>query len=117
MHAPVSELTIRPADDRDSANLIALIDRVFGEYSNCFLDVDNEMPELNAPATAATNEEGRWWVVEDNGIVVGSCAVMPDGDGIMELKRLYIAKCARRRGLAASFRTPPRRLVRVRASP
>lgn len=101
MSASVRELVVRPVADKDSVDLIVLIDTVFGEYPNCILDVDNEMPELRSPASAAKAEDAQWWVVEDAGKVVGSCAVMPEGDGTMELKRLYIAKEARRRGLAA----------------
>lgn len=101
MNAPVKDILVRPVEDRDSRGLIVLIDTVFGEYPNCILDVDNEMPELRSPARAAEAEEGHWWVAERDGRVVGSCAVMPDSDGTMELKRLYVAKGARRRGLAA----------------
>jgi len=103
MCATVSDLTIRPAEDRDSAELIDLIDTVFGEYPNCVLDVEGEMPELKSPGSAARAEEGRWWVAEAEGKLVGSCAIMPDADDAMELKRLYVAKPARRRRLAARF--------------
>ena len=101
MKARINDIVIRPVTDTDSAALIMLIDTVFGEYPNCILDVDNEVPELQTPARAAADEEGRWWVAECRGEVVGSCAVVPEGGSTMELKRLYVAKAARRRGLAA----------------
>ena len=102
MNGTDHNLVVRPVADSDSADLIALIETVFGEYPNCYLDVDKEMPELRAPAHAAREDDCRWWVAEAEGAVVGSCAAVPDDDaGTMELKRLYVAKSARRQGLAA----------------
>ncbi len=101
MAETANDLVIRPVADSDSAALIALIETVFGEYPNCYLDIDNEMPELRAPARAAREDESRWWVAESDGAVVGSCAVFQDEDDTVELKRLYVAKEARRQGLAA----------------
>lgn len=99
--AEIKEIVIRPVTDTDSEGLISLIGTVFDEYQNCFLDVDGEMPELKAPARSVMNDDCRWWVAEEDGAVVGSCAAMPDGSDAVELKRLYVAKQARRRGLAA----------------
>ena len=103
MAGAVSDLVIRPVADSDSAALIALIETVFGEYPNCYLDIDKEMPELRAPARATREDDSRWWVAESDGAVVGSCALFPDDDDTIELKRLYVAKDARRRGLAAQL--------------
>lgn len=97
----MDEMIIRSARDEDSEKLIRMIDGVFAEYPGCILDVDAEMPELRAPATAARVDSGRWWVAELDKKIVGSIAVVPDGDGIVELKRLYVASSARRRGLGA----------------
>ena len=110
------ELAIRPAADSDSAGLIALINTVFGEYPNCYLDVDNEMPELKAPARCAREEDGYWWVADAGGKLVGSCAMIPDADGVVELKRLYVAKPARRRGLGAQFVAMAEREARERGA-
>lgn len=104
MNEAANRLVVRPVEDGDSGELIALIDMVFGEYPNCVLDVDNEMPELKAPARAAKESDARWWVAEAGGAIVASCAVEPEENvETLELKRLYVAKDARRRGLAAHF--------------
>lgn len=95
----MTDLIIRSVHDRDSTGLIALIDRVFGEYPGCILDVDADMPELRSPASSAQNTDARWWVAELDGEIVGSVSIAPaDGQGV-ELKRLYVAASARRRGL------------------
>lgn len=94
--------TLRDGDDGDSSGLIALIGAVFAEYPGCILDVDGEMPELRAPASAYRARGGRLWVAEDGGRVVGCGAVRPAGEGI-ELSKLYVASAARRRGLGGAL--------------
>jgi len=103
MSVHATKPVVRLVADSDSEGLIALIGAVFSEYPNCFLDVDKEMPELRAPARSAADEDAAWWAAEDSGAIVGSCAVMPDDSGTVELKRLYVAKQARRRGLGEHF--------------
>ena len=70
----------RPATDDDSAGVIDLIARVFAEYPGCVLDVDREEPELRTPASSFD----RFWVVEENGTVVGCIACALHGD-VVEL--------------------------------
>ena len=97
----MSDIVIRSARDEDFEGLILLISNVFSEYPGCVLDVDVDMPELRKPATAVTNESGRWWIAELDGAVVGSVAVTPERKSVVELKKLYVSPPARRRGLGA----------------
>ena len=85
---------IRPARDADSAAVIALIARVYGEYPGCILDVDREEPALRAPASSFD----RFWVVEEGQHVVG-CVGCALGKGVAELKKLYLDAPMRGRGL------------------
>ena len=66
------EVLIRDARDSDAAARIALIGGAFAEYEGCVLDVDNELPELRAIATAFRSFGGRFWVGELHGAVVAS---------------------------------------------
>lgn len=100
MTAFSNDLLIRHARDSDSAALVALIGNVYSEYPGCVLDVQNEMPELLAPASSAKEEGGRWWVAEIGGRVMASAAAMPK-DGAIELKKLYVSARSRKRGLGA----------------
>ncbi len=97
----MNDIVIRSARDEDSDALIRLIGAIYAEYPGCILDVDLEMPELRKPASAAHADSGRWWVAELENAIVGSVAVVPENDGIVELKKLYVSAAARRRGLGA----------------
>lgn len=91
--------TIRPARDDDADGLIALIDGCFREYPGCITDVDGEMPELNAIASYAKEYDGRFWVAERDGAVVGSVCAVPAAEQGMELFKLYVNASERGAGL------------------
>lgn len=105
MDVDVVEIALRAARDSDEDGLIALIGGCFDEYENCILAVDEEMPELRRIASWHAERGGRVWVAEDaDGTIVGSVAALPvdrDATRGVELKKLYVAKRARRRGLGA----------------
>lgn len=92
-------LKIRDARDGDGEGLIALIEECYSEYEGCVLDVDGEAPELREIATAHAAKGGRFWVAESDGVILGSVGLVPNGDGVYELKKLYVTKEARRMGL------------------
>ena len=101
---PVSGL--RAVRDSDSAALIELIGSCWAEYPGCVMDVDGEERWLRAPATAYAGWGGRLWVVDgvmdvvdgDDGL--DACAgFKPPHGGAAELKNMYVAARARRRGL------------------
>jgi putative acetyltransferase len=97
------DIELRPARDGDSAGVIALIARVYGEYPGCILDVDREEPGLLAPASSFDG----FWVLERRdrarGEVVGCCAyVVHDddhGERVFEIKKVYLDRALRGRGL------------------
>jgi len=97
-------MRIRDARDDDAAGLIALIGGVFAEYPGCVLELDHEMPQLRAIATAFAQLDGRFWVAELDGDVVGCAGIAPaHSPAGAELKHLYVAKRARRAGLGTKF--------------
>jgi len=97
-----ADLRLRPARDDDADGLIALIGDCFAEYENCVLDVDGEIPELRAIARWAAELDGRFWVVERRSRVVACGGLTPaPTQGGIELRKLYVAADARRRGLGA----------------
>ncbi|HSN96746.1 MAG TPA: GNAT family N-acetyltransferase [Candidatus Nanopelagicales bacterium] len=101
---PAPPVPVRDARDEDGEQLIALIGGVFAEYPGCVLDVDGEMPELRAIATAFRLRGGRFWVAEEGGRVLGCVGVRTVGEGTgVELCKLYVAKEARRRGLGGAL--------------
>jgi putative acetyltransferase len=94
------QVLIRQARDDDSAALVELIGACYADYPGCVLDVDREEPWLRAPATAYAAWRGRLWVAERAGEVVGSGGFRPRAPGVGGVHHLYVARRARRRGLA-----------------
>lgn len=92
---------VREVRDDDAAALIALIGGCWAAYPGVELHVDAEEPWLRAPAAAYRSWGGRMWVVELDGEVVGCCGVKLVDGAVVELKSMYVAAPARRRGLAA----------------
>ncbi len=90
----------RAVDDSDSAALIELVGTCWAAYPGCVLDIDGEEPWLRAPASAYRDWAGLMWVATLDGQVVACVGCRPH-DGAMELKSLYVAPTARRRGLGA----------------
>jgi putative acetyltransferase len=98
----VDEVSIRAARDTDVDGLIALVGGCFAEYAGCVLDVDGEIPELRHIASAYADWNGEFWVAELGSAVVGSIGWTPVERGAgAELKKLYVARAARRLGLGA----------------
>jgi putative acetyltransferase len=105
--------TIREARDDDALDVIELIGSVFGEYPNCVLDVDGELPELRRVASHYRELGGEFWVAErDLGglgtriVGMGGYSAKEDpafGPGGIELRKLYVHRRERRSGLGRAF--------------
>jgi putative acetyltransferase len=90
----------RPARDDDAAGLIALIGGVFAEYPGCVLDVDGELPELRSIATTFRAWGGEFWVFEEAGQIVACVGYSRTTEhDTIELRKLYVRRDQRRRGL------------------
>lgn len=109
--AAAAGMTVRPAIDEDAEALRSLIGGVFAEYPGCVLDPDGLDADLAAWATHLDERGGDGWVVVDDADGVVACVgVAPTSDdlpgveaGAVELKRLYVAAAARRRGLGRAL--------------
>lgn len=98
--------TIREAVDADSAALIALIDSCYREYPGCVMDPEGEDADLAAPRSAFAAHAGTLWVVspQDSSEIIACAGMRPaDAPGTFELKRMYVARRARRRGIAGAL--------------
>lgn len=97
---------LRAVRDEDADGLIALIGAAYAEHDGCVLDLPGVDADLTAPASTAAARGGRWWVLERHGVIVGSVAAGPvDEDGVLELKRWYLAAELRGRGLGSRLVT------------
>ncbi len=100
-HISLDGTQLRAVRDEDADALAALIGAAYDEYPGCVLDLPGIDLDLTAPATTTAAAGGRWWVLERDGVLVGSIGTGPlDADGAVELKRCYLAADFRGRGLA-----------------
>lgn len=102
--ARIADVIVREATDDDSDAVIALIDDVYAEYQGCVLLVDEEEPELRAPASAYQRLGGKFWVAECDGNICGTVALTPtDAPHVARLNKLYVSTAARSRGIGEAM--------------
>ncbi len=83
-------MLLRPGLDGDADGFIALIGRCWADYPGCVLDLEHEERELFALESYCAGHGGALWTAEEQGAVVGMAAILPAGDGVWELKKLYV---------------------------
>lgn len=91
-------LVIRPAANADAESIRRLVFAVLSEYGlrgePDGTDADLKDIEANYLAPG-----GLFEVVEEEGRLVGTVGLVPTGDGVFELRKMYVAREARGRGL------------------
>ena len=92
-------LSLRHVRDADADALLALIGSIYAEYPGCVLEPDGQDADLRTLASSYAAKGGEFWVVESQGAVVACVGWSPSSDGVVELKRLYVGRPARRQGL------------------
>lgn len=92
-------IDLRVAADEDAGAVIDLVARCFADYPGCVMDLPGLDADLPQVATRFREAGGCFWVAEEAGRILGCIGYAPGVDGI-ELKRLYVAREARRHGLA-----------------
>jgi GNAT superfamily N-acetyltransferase len=85
----------RPTIPEDVPGILALIGEVYSEY-DCVLDAEEEH-HLLEPGPYFRARDGEFWVVEEEGRIRATVAVLLDGDA-GELKSLYVHSSLRRQG-------------------
>lgn len=96
----LAALAPRAVRNQDSARLAAMIASCYADYPGCILDIETEETDLKAPASDIATLGGDWWVIEDGAAIVASAAWYPLAPQIAEVKKLYVARSHRGRGLA-----------------
>lgn len=93
---------VRSAIDADAPAIQRLIDSIYRSYG--FRLILDEEPHLREPGPWFRARRGDFWVVEIDGELLATAAVRvtapdPESRPVGELKCLYVAPAARRRGL------------------
>ncbi len=76
-----------------------MVAAAYAEYPGCVLDLEAEVPEVKAPASAYARRSGRFWVAADAAQILGCVACLPAPERGLEMEKLYVARAARRYGL------------------
>jgi GNAT superfamily N-acetyltransferase len=111
-------VVLRHVRDEDSAAIISLISSVWSEYPGKTLSASRDMPELLAPASNYTAANGRFWVVEAGGEIIGTVALKPNAHdpSVVELQKMYVSHRLRRNGLGSFLCSLVEREARDRGS-
>lgn len=90
-----SEITLRPASAADGPAVRKLIFSILEEHG---LPVDPHGTDADLDDISVRYRHGRFWVLDDAGSVVGSCALYPVRDGVAELRKMYVERRLRGQG-------------------
>ena len=92
----MSSQTLRTTVPEDIPGILQLVGEVYSEY-DCVLDAEGEERHLLEPGPYFRGHGGEFWVVEEDGRVRATVAVMLHEDA-GELKTLYVHPSLRRQG-------------------
>lgn len=92
----MNSLSPRPTVPEDVPGILKLIAVIYAEY-DCVLDAENDERHLLEPGPYFSAHGGECWVVEDDGVIHATVAVMLRDDA-GELKTLYVHSSLRRQG-------------------
>src|SRR5829696_636265 len=90
-------LTIVPYEEHHGHGVLALIGGVFAEYGLTFEPAGYDA-DLTRIRGSYFRSGGAFWVLEDEGRVVGTVAVSPLSPAEVEIKRVYLDAALRGRG-------------------
>lgn len=93
---------IVPFEASHATALLDVIGAVFREYAMTF-DPSGFDADLTDIPRAYSERGGRFWVLVDDGLVVGTVAAVPTGRVACEIKRLYLLPAYRGRGLGRAL--------------
>src|SRR5688572_21028924 len=96
-------LSLRPTRPDDVPGILALIAEIYREYG-CVLDAENDERHLLEPGPYFRARAGEFWVVEDDGQIRATVAVLLHGEE-GELKSLYVHPSLRRQGWGRKLAT------------
>ncbi len=93
-------MKLRLARNKDASQIISLIKKCYLDYPNCYLDVENDSPELLNVFSSFKKEQGKFWVYEKRNKIIGCMGYIPSNKNYIEIHKLYIDKNFRNMGLA-----------------
>jgi putative acetyltransferase len=96
------EITFRPIEEKDNAEIAELIRTVFREFNIARPGTVYFDPATDDMFTLFKKEGSAYWIAEENGVILGGCGVYPINglpEGCAELVRLYLSASSRGKGI------------------
>jgi putative acetyltransferase len=106
-------MRIRSYEPRDRAAVVALVERVLGEFGFPVGQVGSLEDDLDAVGERYA-DHGAFWVADLDGEVVGTVAVRPKEGRTCEIKRLYLRADQRGRGFGKALYAHAEAFARAR---
>lgn len=90
---------LRPVERADVPAVVALVAQVLGEFGLSFGDGSETDAQLQGLPESYSDSGGAFWVATIDRRVVGTVGVHPVAEGVLELRKMYLAPEARGLGL------------------
>jgi len=100
----MSEIKVRPVEARDVGKVADLVRIVLAEFGLTFGEGSaTDAQVLGLPASYG-DKGGAFWIAEDGqGTILGTCGLFPVGPRSLELRKMYLAKECRGRGVGQAL--------------
>lgn len=110
------DVVIRPVTAADVPAVVALVTTVLAEFGLEFgVGAATDAPLFDLPGSYEGGG-GRFWVAVDGDTVIGTCGVHPVSDDDLEVRKMYLARAARGRGVGARLLAEAVRFAEARGA-
>lgn len=90
---------VREVRASDVPAVVALVRAVLAEFGLTFGEGSETDAQLSALPASYTSAGGAFWVALVGGTIVGTAGIYPLGDGVFELRKMYLSANARGHGI------------------
>jgi putative acetyltransferase len=94
---------IREVTEADVEAVVALVSTVLGEFGLSFGEGSDTDDALRRLPGSYIDHGGQFWVAEACGVASGTLGLFPVGDDTFELRKMYLSREARGKGLASAL--------------
>jgi putative acetyltransferase len=97
---PSAQVTLREAHKDDVPQVVALLSEVLAEFGLTFGEGSETDAQVLALPDSYASAGGRFWVAVDaDGALLGTCGVYPLDPDRWELRKMYLVRASRGRGV------------------
>ena len=96
-------MQVRRVEAGDVEKVSVLVREVLAEYGLTFGEGSATDAQVLGLPGSYDDAGGAFWVAEDEGALLGTCGVFPVGEGSLELRKMYLVKASRGRGVGKAL--------------